>query len=309
MAGTKGKAVESGGVNFLDLGFYSGGFLLPPGRYAMEHNIVLHQGRDKDGNPKGDPRLGVMLSAHPLAGGDAIEQFLSMGTKAHLSYMPNETGKGLSPVPGGPGNVSNKSNFYIYLESLMNCGAKDAPITPNDIASLDGIWVVTDNIPEPEDRKGFASGTSEVEQPQSGPRKTVIVSEIIDGGKPWEGGGGVPDGAQTPVHTKPAVAKFPPAKKTTSIAAAATQAAGADDEATFEAATNAIAAVLTRPTNAKGMLKIMLKTQAFKAIKDANDDATAQKAMEMFFGNDDTSLRQLLEGITFTIDGQKVVPQ
>lgn len=297
------------GPNFLDLSFYSGGFLLPPGRYAMNHTVVIHAFTDKQGQTKGDPRLGVMLDAYPLDGGDVIQQFVSMGTKAHLSFMPSPNGKGLVAVPGGPGSITNKANWFYYLESLKNCGA--AEVVGNDISVFDGVWVVTDNIPEPEDRKGFAS-TSEVEQEQKGPRKMVVVVEIIDGGKPWEGGGGFPE-AGTPIDTPAPAAKAParptavarPAARTAPAAAPVTE---TGDDATYTAAVNGIAAVLSKAQNTKGMPKIMLKTQTFKAVTDAESADVANAVTNAFFGADDAALRNLLGELSFTINGVRIEP-
>lgn len=305
---------QAGAVNFLDLDFYSGGFLLPEGTYAMEHNIVLHTFTDKDGNTKGDPRLGVMLTAHPIneqgqRTGPAINQFQSMGTKAHLSYMPNESGKGLDPVPGGPGMVSNKANWFYYLESLYNTGLPKGTVS-NDISALDGIWVRTANIPEPEDRKGFGSSTGEVEQPKRGNNKMPIVTEILDGGRPWEGSGGIPDESDAPATKTPAKPGPKGVVKPATTTKVAPKPSASDelDETVLTAATNGIASVLTKPANAKGMVKLMLKTQTFKAVKDAESDEMAQKVANHFFGADDSALSSLLSELSFKLNGTRIDP-
>jgi hypothetical protein len=296
------------GPNFGDTSFYSGGFLLPPGKYAMEHNLVLHAFTDKNGQTKGDPRLGVMLNAFPLDGGDPIQQFISMGSKAHLSFVPNETGKGLVAVPGGPGQLNNKANWFYYLESMYNTGLPQGIFT-NDLSVIDGIWVVTDNIPEPEERKGFAS-TGEVEQANSGPRKMPVVTEIIDGGKPWDGGGGFPEAgkpvaaaASTPM-ARPAAR--PAAARTAPVAAAP---AAVDGDATYTAAVNGIAFVLSKAQNAKGMPKLMLKTGTFKAVTDAESGAMAQSVADTFFGADETALANILDELGFSVNGVRIEPK
>lgn len=299
------------GPNFLDLTFYSGGFMLPPGRYAMEHNVVLHAFTDKNGQTQGAPRLGVMLNAYPLDGGDPIQQFISMGTKAHLSYMPSENGKGLVAVPGGPGAVTNKANWFYYLESLKNCGANEAQ--GNDISVLDGVWVVTDNIPEPEDRKNFGS-TSEVEN--AGPRnnKMVVVVEIIDGGKPWEGGGGFPEAGKAlgPATAAPVTTAARPAARPAPARAAAPVAAApaaVDGDATYNAAVNGMASVLTKAQNAKGCPKLMLKTGTFKAVTDAEGGAVAQVVIDTYFGADETALANILDELGFALNGVRIDPK
>jgi hypothetical protein len=303
-------APVAAGPNFLDLSFYSGGFLLPPGRYAMEHNVVLHAFTDKNGNQRGDAKLGVMLTAYPLDGGDPIQQFESMGTKAHLSFMPNETGKGVIPVPGGPGTLTNKANWFYYLESMYNTGLPQGVVT-NDLSVIDGVWVVTDNILEPEDRKGFAS-TGEIEQANTGPKKMPVVVEIIDGGKPWEGGGGFPEAGKAvaaPAAAPKAAATRPAARPAAAAAPPAPAAAASvDGDAIYTAAVNGIASVLTKAQNAKGMVKLMLKTGTFKAVTDAESNAVAQQVIDAYFGADESALTGILNELGFTVNGTRVEP-
>lgn len=305
------------GPNFLSLDFYSGGFLLPEGLYAMEHNIVLHTITDKDGNTRGDPRLGVMLNAHPIneAGertGPAVQQFVSMGTKAHLSYMPNESGKGLVPVAGGPGMVSNKANWFYYLESMLNAGLPNGVAT-NDLTAIDGTWVRTSNIPEPEDRKGFGGGTGEVEGNKPRNNKMPVVTEILDGGKPWENTGGIPDESDAPAPAKAPAGKAGPKAvvKTAPKAAAAAPAAVSADltEETLTAATNGIASVLSKPQNAKGLVLLMLKTGTFKAVNDAESPAMADAVTKHFFGADTSNLTSVLDELGFALNGLRVEPK
>lgn len=291
---------------FLDLDFYSGGFLLPEGLYAMEHNVVLHTFTDKDGNTKGDPRLGVMLTAYPInekgeSIGPPVNQFESMGTSAHKSYMPSEDGKSVAPVPGGQGTVSNKANWFFYLESMINTGM---PKGIGDLSAIDGVWVRTANIPEPEERKGFGGTTSEVEQKPRGNNKMPVVTEILDGGKPWEGTGGIP--GDTPKAAAPKTAK--PGPKGVVGKPAAAPAAAALDESILNAATNGVASVLSKPANAKGMVKLMLKTHTFKAVKDAESDEVANAVINHFFGEDPTALTSLLAELDFKINGTRIEP-
>lgn len=294
------------GVDFgsLDSALYSGGFQLPPGKYAMEHNIILHAPTSKTGERYAE-RLGVMLTAYPLSGGgEPFEQFLSMGTKANLSFLPNATGKGLEPVPGGPGNMPKYTNWDTYRESLYNAGLP-VGIFSNDISVLDGVRVVTDLVPEPEGRKGFAD-QSEVKEERRGSGKSVVVIEILDDGKPWEGTGGLP----TETAPKPAASVTRMPARTAPVAAkpAAAQAAAELDEETIKtAAINGITAVLEKPQYAKGVGKLILKTQAFKAIKESEGDNVAQVVQTMIFSSDDDLGALLGEmGYTLTDKGQVV---
>ena len=305
------------GPNFGALDFYSGGFLLAPGLYAMMHDIVMHQPTDAKTNvPKGPARLGVMLSATPITetgekAGEPQQQFLSMGTKAHESYLPNESGKGLQAVIGGPGNVTNKANWWYYLESLYNSGLPQGIFT-NDVSVLDGVWVRTDNIPEPEERKGYAKApaTGEVQQDEvRGNNKMPVVTEILDGGKPWEGSGGVPEGEVAAAKPGPkAVAPKTGPKPVAKVTAKAPAPVEADDEAVKVAAINGITSVLEKAQYQNGCPKIILKTGTFKAVTEGEGGDMAQSVQNTFFASDE-ALNALLNEMGYALAGNQVKPQ
>jgi hypothetical protein len=108
---------------------------------------------------------------------------------------------------------------------MYDCGLPEGIFT-NDLSVLDGIHVHTQNILEPEDRKGFGSQTGEVaEERRSG--LVPVVTEIKEDGKPWEGTGGIPEAAATPAPVKAgpkAVVK--PAVAAKPVVKAASQAGG-----------------------------------------------------------------------------------
>ena len=56
---------------------------------------------------------------------------------------------------------------------------------------LEGIWVHMEQIDEPEERKSMKSATAEVQEVRRD-NNISVVTEIKDGGMPWEGGGGYP---------------------------------------------------------------------------------------------------------------------
>lgn len=305
------KRAGAAEINFGDLAMYVAGGGLPEGDYALEFNVVMHQA-EKDGVAKGPARLGVMVSAYPLKadrslGGEMKEQFYSMGSKAHESFAPNpDTGKGLVAVPGGSASTfNNKTNWAYFLTSLENSGLPKG-IFVNDISVLDGVWVHVTSIPEPEDRKGFATAkTAEVAEE---PRKNgtiAVVSEILPNGAPWEGGGGIPaaapvDKAAPVVKGKPVIAAKAAVKP---APAKAPVAAGLSEEEVREAAEAGITAVLEK--NPDGLSKLLLRTKTFASVTELFGDEAAQSVIDSFFGGDE-ELNSVLEGLGYKVAGSKV---
>ena len=302
------------GVNFGSLSFYSGGFQLPPGKYAMEHLVMMHQPTKQDGTAVGQPRLGIMLLAHSLdkPGSDPFEQFLSLGSKTDQSFAPGPDGKTLVAVPGGPASGAPKiTNWGLYLKSLYDAGLPPN-VFENDITTLDGIWVVTDLVPEPEERKGFAAKTGEAEEERRGSGKTVVVTEILDGGKPWEGTGGIPDATMpapaaapkaAPKAAAPRTAARPAARPVAVAPPAPAETSGDDVET---AAVNGVSAVLSEAANANGCTKVKLRMGVFKAVTAAQGPEMSQSVMEAYF-SDDEALNSLLGAVGFKVNGMNVV--
>lgn len=309
----------SEGINFGDLDAYAGGFTLPEGRYALEFDVRMHAGTKADGSQAGAPRLGVMINAHPLSGGEPHTQFMSMGSNAHQSFAPSADGKGVVPVPGGPGaNPNNKTNWFIFLKSLYDCGLPKGIFT-NDLTTIDGVWVVTQNIPEPEERKGFGSKTGEVQEE----RRTnliPVVTEILDNGKPWEGSGGFDfqnqANAPAPVAARPAARPAAaPVARPAAVAARKPAAApapppveeaeAADDDAILSAAINGASAVLEK--SPAGVTKLLMRTGTFKAVNAAVGADMAQAVIETFFGSDEV-LNGLLGQLDYQIVGAAIKP-
>lgn len=303
------KAPE--GVGFGDLGFYAGGFQLPEGDYAIEHNVVVHAYTKQNGT-KGQEFLAMRLTCHPLAGGEATEQYLSMGRKAILSFMPDaETGKQLVAIPNGPAStLSGMTNWNIYLKSLYDCGLP-AGIFTTDVSVLDGIWVHTQNIPEPESRKQMGAQTGEVAQEaqSQGSGLTLVVTEIKDDGKPWDNGGGLPEAAEAAPAPKAVAPKsagkvVAPAKakaKTPAPVAAAT----GDDETVLEVATEAMQALLEK--NPAGMLRLGFRTGLFSAVKKSHGDEMADAVVSTFL-DDEAALNQLVGQAGYSVQNTKIAP-
>lgn len=292
------------GVNFGDLGFYSAGFLLPEGDYAIEHEVKVHAYTKGDGT-RGQEMLGVMLTCHPLTGGEAHEQFLSMGKKAILSFAPDaETGKKLVGIPNAPTtSLAGQTNWNLYLKSLYDSGLPPGTFT-NDLSVLDGIWVHTQNVPEPESRKSLGAATGEVGQQQRGPQFIPIVTEIKEDGKPWENSGGIPEAAEeapaAPAPKAKAVAK--PAVKMPAKKVAAPVVEESGDEELMAFAVEHATTLLEK--NPNGMLKLGFRTGLFGAMKKA-DDAMAQSAIDTFFADDD-ALNSVIGQLGYVVAGGKI---
>jgi hypothetical protein len=283
------------GPAFGDLSFYAAGFSLPEGDYALTFDVVMHSGFGEQ--KQGNPRLGVMVSATPLTGGEPTQHFYSMGSKAHESFAPNpDTGKGLIAIPGGAGNApNNKTNWVMLLKSLYDSGMPPN-LFRNDLSVIDGVWVHTQNVPEPEERKGFATArTGEVEEIRT-PRTVAIVTEIKEGGAPWEGGGGLPTGK--------AVAA-PKAGPHRVAAAAPAPVAQTTDDDVLVAATSAITDILEKQPD--GCTKLLMRTGVFKAINGKQGADMAQAVINNYFGSDD-ALNSVLGLLGYKVTGANVKP-
>lgn len=296
------KATPVAAVAFGALSNYSGGFTLPEGDYALEFDVQMFAGTKQDGSKAGPERLGVMVTAHPLAGGEPTQQFYSMGGKAHLSFAPNpETGKGLVLVPGGAGgSLNNQTNWVLLLKSLYDCGLPEG-VFSDDFSTLDGIHVHTAVVPEPESRKGFGAKTGEAEQEERKPGLVAVVTEIKEDGKPWEGSGGIP-GAEAPAPVKAgpkAVAKVAP-KVAPKAAPAPVEEEVSDEDAVHVAAISGMTSVLEK--NPTGCTKIKLRTDTFKAVEEDQ----RQAVIETYFNKGDDVLNQILGELGYNIVGAMV---
>lgn len=329
-------------VNFGDLGVYAtGGFNVPEGDYALRFETMMYAAPAGPNRPSRAERLGIMITYFPMHGdswGEPMHKFLSMGSKAHESFMPHpETGKGIVRRPDGAGGqLTGKSNWGIVLDSMYQAGMPKG-VFQNDVTVIDGIWVHVQSIPEPEERKGFAKNqTAEVEQEErQGGGMIPVITALLDGGKPWEGGGGLPDGAEqvpsvpaprgqalAPVAPKPAarpvakpaavapkaVAPKPAAgpKRVAPAPVAAPEPAESTDEDLAMAASNAVTAVLSDDKNAAGMRKLDLRMQTFKQFEnDEQSQATATAVINTYFSSDD-NLNVILGPLGYVCAGGQI---
>jgi hypothetical protein len=174
---------------------------------------------------------------------------------------------------------------------------------------LDGVWVHIQQVPEPEERKGFrstaATGENADEMANRGPRTVGIVTAIHEGGAPWEGGGGVPEAEAKPAAKPAAVAAKPGPKAVAKVAPAPVEVpAGDDEEAVKVAAINAVSAVLGQAQFANGTTKLLLRANTFKALQGEPD--MAQAVTNTFFSSDD-ALNGLLGELGYKVQGGSVV--
>ena len=313
------KPPAGGSVNFGDDSFYFGGLGLPEGDYAMTFHTQMFQPTKRDGTPSGQPFLAVMATAYPLNGGDPHEMPLSCGRKSHESFVPSADGKGFDAVPGGSSvGMNDSTNWAIFRKSLVNCGLP-AGLLSNDLSVIDGIWVHTQNVPEPEERKQLRSATGEAAlqaaADNSRPKLIPTVSEILEGGKPWEGGGGIPAEGQTvapPARTvaRPVATARPAAVAARRPVAVAPQAPveeaeGASDEDIAVAALNGCTEHLSKPANAKGCTRLALRTGCFSAISKSQGEDMASAVLETYFNSDD-ALNVILGQLGYKVAGGSV---
>lgn len=302
--------------NLGDRSQYSEGsskFALVESDYALTFETALFQGfKPKPTDPN---RVGVWIHFHPLVEGveKPEPKFLSFGTNMEKSWMPSADGKSIVAVPGGPkAALPASTNWGIFHDSLINCGLENGVFT-SDYSVLDGIHAHCAEIPEPEERKGFQSKTAEVTTETRRSNKVVVVTEILPEGKPWEGGGGIPEAGAAAAPAAPAAAARPAAGRTLArkpAAAVAAPAAVTDPEALTDddllgMADTVVGTVIGE--NPKGLSKASLITTAFTAVSKTNGDAVAQTLQEAVLNNDEV-LGGILGALGYQIKGIMVKP-
>jgi hypothetical protein len=339
---SKNQAIsQSGHFNFGDRNNYSLGGGLPEGFWAIWFDFRNFQGQKKDGTmARGGPRLGVMGTCVNLSDPTAapLENFWSMGTDANKSFAPDPDteGKKLKPIPGGPGmSLTDMTNWKMFLDNLYDCGLPEGTLS-DDLSVLDGIWLHIQHIPEPETRKTFQSKTSEYQDETQGPRKIPVPTEIMEGGRPWEGGGGMPSepiifGAVPPpplataakaippktpapkTATKPAIAAAktaskpgPPKPEHKTVAQPAIKgnshiAVDIGDIST--AAADAVSMVLG--ANPSGMKHLKFRVEAVKASQQKYGDEMASAIVDTYFSKLD-DLNTLLEQYGYASNGTDI---
>lgn len=327
------------GINFLDYDQYQSGGGIPNGRFILYFDPMNFKPEPRSGVRQqfSDARLGVMVTAYNPDNKDDIHtQFLAFGKDLNKAYTvnPDPNIKGLLPIPGAAAiPFPASSNWGYFLKSMLDMGMPRNYAT-NDLTAMDGVWADVAQNPEPEDRKGYrnsAKAMSEVEAPEiKGSGKILQIVDFVENGKPWEGGGGMPEGFPehniTNILKKPApatagaakpsprpgpVAPKPGPKPPVSAAKgpakpapkAAAEATDLDPMEVHDAAIQAIAAILGE--NVDGLLRIKLRNGVF-ANSNKTNPAMGQAILEQFFATDD-SLNGILGEIGYVIEGLNVV--
>jgi hypothetical protein len=135
------------------------------------------------------PRLGVLVKFLPLNDPEEKNihtEFYSMGPQMDKAYVPSPNGKGIMPRVGAPtASGSNLSNWYLFVETLVQLGGLPPGKGLNDLSVFEGLWVYMTQIDEPEGRSQLQSRTAEVQQEQRAKRKIAVCSEVIMSGSGW----------------------------------------------------------------------------------------------------------------------------
>lgn len=313
-------AQSGGSVAFGSDGFFTGALGLPEGNYAISFNTALYQPTKQDGTPSKTPAfLAVIGTFYPIDAngnslGEPTEHPLGCGTNAHESFLPSADGKGFDAVPNGKSaGIWNLSNFGIFFESLKSAGMpRDLVTSSFDV--IDGIWCHVQNIPEPEEKKaaakrarsktGMAGIMGGGDQEQERDRTVLVVSEILENGRPWEGSGGIPE-VGAPAAKAPAKKAAPAPAGRRPAAQTPVAAPALDEETVGNAALEAIAGVLGNAPS--GMAKAKLKVDTFAAVKKSSGDDVAQLVMETYL-SDDATLAAVLEQVGYKVQGLFVKP-
>ncbi len=312
-------------VNFGDVSMYSGGAFIPEGQYIVVHNVVIHQPTKKDGTAAGKSNLGVMVDFYPMANPTEeakLQKFYSMGQKADESFAPNpETGKGIIPIPGAKGSTLNDStNWMMYLHHFYQSGLPEGVFT-NDISVLDGAWIYLKLVDEPESRKNMQSNMREVAEERK-IQKVPVVSEILEGGEPWNGGGGFSAAPATPAPVaarpvvvapkaaaKPVVATRPVASRVATAPAPPPVAVNgtADSEDLRAIAIKHVGDVIGTKPN--GLPRIMLRTETLNRIaKDKGEDMANQVIATYFEAEGAALLASLVGELGYQVAGPTIKP-
>ena len=315
------KATPDNRISFGDDTFYVSGAGIPEGNYALYFDAVIHQFEKSTGEKSGPEFLTIRVSAFQLdeLGADPKIGYYRMGSKAILSFAPNtqDEGKSLIAIPGGPaGTMNDSTNWSLFRKSLRDSGLPPV-VFVNDLRVLDGVWAHITHVPEPEERKGFGTGTGEI--PELRRNQTIaVVSEILEGGSPWEGGGGMPKGitpkapsgptgvvrsdSQTPrVPTTSAATVRVPAQKPNQPEAVI---APEDDDVLIAAQTAAATVLEASPD---GLPRLLFKTQIFNAANKTSGGPLAQAILDTYF-KDEGTMNAFLSELGYEVKGTRVTP-
>lgn len=327
---TPAAPASGGSVNFGGAGFFTGGMGLPEGNYAATFSTQVFQPTKADGTASRTPAflavMGTFYPIDPATGelrGEIEEHPFNCGPNALESFVPSADGKGFDAIPNGKSQgMWNLSAFGVFLDSLKACGLPPSYVS-NDFSVLDGIWIHTQNIPEPDEKRaygqraraktGAAAMSGQGADDQDRVRLNVICTEILEGGKPWEGTGGIPDESEA---AAPKVASriapraaAPVARPASRIAprvpppAAAPQSEEMSEEDINNAAINAASESLGK--NPNGMTTAALKVAIFQFCAKEYGDDVAQAVQNTWVQPMD-AFKALLQQNGYVVSGVSV---
>jgi hypothetical protein len=263
----------------------------------------MFQPTKADGTVVGPARLSIKLDLEPPNGAQNPEekrsQYYSLGTSAHLSFSPDpETGKRLVLVPNGPSPEYREStNAHMLIKSLWDTGMPQDFLVDSDLTALEGIITHMRGMPEPEERKAFASSTSEVQMGQPD-RKIPVVMEVKVA--PWLQLRAIIPANAAISRLVPAAT---PAKKVNGPATPNTAPALTVADMDLESLASETIAHVIEDAGGQGMKKMTLRTGCFKAL---GDHPQKRQILDTYLDNEE-NLAALLNTMGFAVNGRDIV--
>lgn len=288
---TKRPQAQAAPANLVSfkLDSFSAGGVLPEGDYvAKSHEIVLW---DYDGKSQ-VTTLALRVIFQDLKNGkpegqDQIQHY-SIGDPQF--FGPSEDGKSIVAV-GNRTALGKGSNFFIYMENLINAGFPEDQYE-NDVSAFDDMWVHITHIPAPERNLPKSNLVQTQTTAPDRPKTIPVVANIIK--LPW-------DKAPAKGTAKPAAKAAAPAKPAPKAAPAASNGAGELTDVLSEH----LMAVLGE-ANGEPLSRTKARVNCFKAMNEAGVEVpTRDAALKLF--NDDETLTNILASIGFGLDGSNIV--
>lgn len=269
---------------------FSAGGVMPEGDYLLQkHEIVLW---DYDGKMKANT-LALRVTTVPFSMGsgkaedvEPVVQHYSVGDPS--AFGPDDEGTGIVAL-GSRTALGKGSNFFIYLENLVNSGFPEDKYD-NDVSVFDGMVAHIAHIPAPE-RNLPKSNLVTTANPQQQRERTIPVVTAIHK-LPWE------KSVKKSAAQAPA-AKAPAGKAPAKAAVQEEESAGPE---------MLLAEHLTTVLDGQGtMSRTQARVQVFKAMNAAGVDASERDAALKLF-NDEEAIGNVLAGVGegYTLEGTTI---
>lgn len=144
-------------------------------RYSMRNKSDY-----KNEGSIGDPDSACCLMVDYISKVDGFEKF-SEFYSCGSGVVPNSDGQKLLRAPGSKGGFNNGCKAARYMDSLSNCGVKEAKMQAGIGAALDGLVVHVERVPDVKRETLDGDG---------GKKRTILlVTEILEGELKSEGKG------------------------------------------------------------------------------------------------------------------------